>query len=115
VLIIYVIILPDFRFSGGLMTRDLERLTRNDRRLTSRKNVEARSCILDIGLLVGVTQYCAANILFVFVFVYLTSLFKIVSQVVRTEWQQRKKVFFLYFFKWLLLLFWEFLAQVRTF
>ena len=37
--------LPDFRFSGGLMTRDFERLTLKDLRLTSRKKVVARSCI----------------------------------------------------------------------
>ena len=57
------IFLPDFRFSGGLMTRDLERLTLSDLRLTSRRKVVAFSCIRWMGRLVGVTQYCAANIL----------------------------------------------------
>ena len=58
-----LIFLPDFRFSGGLMTRDLERLTLSDLRLTSRRKVVAFSCIRWMGRLVGVTQYCAANIL----------------------------------------------------
>ena len=59
-------ILPDFRFpdgSGGLITRDFDRFTRSDLRFTSRKKVAALSGNLMPGLLVGVTQYCAANIL----------------------------------------------------
>ena len=48
--------LPDFRFSGGLMTRLLDRLTRRDLRLTSLRNVVALSWMPLIGLLVGVTQ-----------------------------------------------------------
>ena len=57
--------LPDFLFSGGLITRDFDRLTRSDRRLTSLKNVAARSGNLIPGLFVGVTQYCVANILII--------------------------------------------------
>ena len=63
------VVLPDFRFSGGLMTRDLERLTRSDRRLTSRMNAVARSGNRIIGrCLVGVTQYSCVvvNIFVVF-------------------------------------------------
>ena len=58
--------LPDFLFpSGGLITRDFDRLTRSDRRLTSLRNVAARSGNLIPGLFVGVTQYCVANILII--------------------------------------------------
>ena len=57
--------LPDLRFSDlGFITRLFDRLTRNDLRLTSLRNVQARSCIRPIGLFVGVTQYCVANIVF---------------------------------------------------
>ena len=62
-------VLPDFRFSGGFMTSDLDRLTRSDLRLTSRIKAEALSGSLIIGLcLVGVTQYSCVvvNILVVF-------------------------------------------------
>ena len=62
-------VLPDFRFSGGFMTSDLDRLTRSDLRLTSRMKAEALSGSLIIGLcLVGVTQYSCVvvNILVVF-------------------------------------------------
>ena len=49
------------------MTRDFDRLTLKDRRLTSRKKVVALSCIRWMGLLVGVTQYCwVANIVYFF-------------------------------------------------
>ena len=58
--------LPDLRFSDlGFITRLFDRLTRNDLRLTSLRNVQARSCIRPIGLFVGVTQYCVANIVFI--------------------------------------------------
>lgn len=58
--------IPDFLFpSGGLITRDFDRLTRSDRRLTSLRNVAARSGNLIPGLFVGVTQYCVANILII--------------------------------------------------
>jgi len=56
----------DLRFSDlGFITRLFDRLTRRDRLLTSLRNVQARSCIRPMGwlpLLVGVTQYCVANI-----------------------------------------------------
>ena len=59
------VFLPDFLFSGGLITRDFDRFTRSDLRLTSLKNVAARSGNLIPGRFVGVTQYCAANILII--------------------------------------------------
>ena len=59
-------VLPDLRFSDlGFITRLFDRLTRRDLLLTSLRNVQARSCIRPMGwlaLLVGVTQYCVANI-----------------------------------------------------
>jgi hypothetical protein len=62
-------VLPDFLFSGGLMTSDFDRFTRSERRLTSRMNAVARSGSRIIGrCLVGVTQYSCVvvNILVVF-------------------------------------------------
>ena len=62
-------VLPDFRFSGGLMTNDLDLLTRSERRLTSLMKAVALSGSRIIGrCFVGVTQYSwvVVNILLVF-------------------------------------------------
>ena len=69
-----VSVLPDFRFSGGFMTRDFDRFTRSDLRLTSLMKAEALSGSLIIGLcLVGVTQYSCVvvNIFVVFNILFL--------------------------------------------